>query len=318
VFGSSIGGLALSPGIGALSAVSGVFYDVTPSAESIFIPQSIANFLAPSASAQFLYLLTLRHTYRANGGLNFDENPVPCTTAPLQFPFLGFLGANLGELDVDETMACGAAPFPDGQLHDWIDGGGTQPSDGEPSKASGFTNSNGYGPSFTNVEPITVTFPSRRTETIDAGEMNGFTWYQSTRYDMDSGFLGRYQVVNFDEDEVSHDIDRTTIAAPVYVARQGGSANPFPLVSDFTNINSGGTTQSAAAAALSPIAAEINSSQYGHTDFMLADDSLGGVRTPGQAGASLTSNTLIDWLLARSEGRISAPKPKKLGVVKTR
>jgi hypothetical protein len=135
---------------------------------------------------------------------------------------------------------------------------------------------------------------------------------------MDSGFLGRYQVVNFDEDEVSHDIDRTTIAAPVYVARQGGSANPFPLVSDFTNINSGGTTQSAAAAALSPIAAEINSSQYGHTDFMLADDSLGGVRTPGQAGASLTSNTLIDWLLARSEGRISAPKPKKLGVVKTR
>ena len=38
----------------------------------------------------------------------------------------------------------------------------------------------------------------------------------------------------------------------------------------------------------------------------------------GQAGASLTSNTLIDWLLARSEGRLSAPKPKKFGVVKTR
>ena len=99
-------------------------------------------------------------------------------------------------------------------------------------KASGFTNSNGYGPSFTNVEPITVNFPSGRTETIDAGEMNGFTWYQSTRYDMDSGFLGAYQVVNFDEDGVSHNIDRTTIAAPVYVARRGfSSANPFPLVS---------------------------------------------------------------------------------------
>ncbi len=318
VFGSSIGGLALSPGIGALSAVAGAFYDVTPSAESIFVPQSIANFLAPEDFPQFLYLLTLRHTYRANGGLNFDTDPVPCTAAPLQFGFLGFLGAKLGELD--ETMApCGAAPSPDGLLHDWIDGGGTQPPGGEPSKASGFTNSNGYGPSFTNVEPITVNFPSGRTETIDAGEMNGFTWYQSTRYDMDSGFLGRYQVINFDEDGVSHDIDRTTIAAPVYVARRGSSlTNPFPLVSDFTNINSAGTTQSAAAATLSPIAAGINSSQYGHTDFMLADDSLGGVRTPGQAGASLTSNTLIDWLLARSVGRISAPKPKKLGVVKTR
>jgi len=315
VFGSSIGGLALSPGIGALSAVSGVFYDVTPSAESIFVPQAIANF--GFFSPEFTYLLTLRHTYRANGGLNFDRNPVPCTTDPLQFPFLGFLGANLGELD--ETMTpCGAAPFPDFQLHDWIDGGGTQPPGGEPSKASGFTNSNGYGPSFTNVEPITVNFPSGRMETIDAGEMNGFTWYQSTRYDMDSGFLGAYQVVNFDEDGVSHDIDRTTIAAPVYVARQGGSANPFPLVSDFTNINRLGTTQSAAAAALSPIAAEINSSQYGHTDFMMADDSQAGVRTPGQAGASVTSNTLIDWLLERSEGRAPTPKPKKLGVVQTR
>jgi hypothetical protein len=156
-------------------------------------------------------------------------------------------------------------------------------------------------------------------ETIDAGEMNGFTWYQSVRYDGDSGFLGQYQVIDFDVAGVSHDIDRTTIAAPVYVARRGiSTTNPFPLVDDFSIINSLGTTQSPVAAALTPIDPAINSAQYGHTDFMMADDSQAGVRTPGQAGASVASNTLIDWLLERSEGRAPTPKPKKLGVVQTR
>lgn len=316
VFGAaSIGGVSLSPGIGALSGVVGAFQDLTPSAESIFVPQSIANFAFPSP--EFFYLLTLRHTYRANGGLTFDENPVPCSDEPLQFPFLQALGARLGELD--ETTSPTPCLAPDGLLHDWIDGGGTQPPEGEPSKASAFTNSNGYGPSFTNVTPVTVTFPTGRVETIDAGEMNGFTWYQSVRYDGDSSFLGRYQVIDFDMAGVSHDIDRTVIAAPVYVARRGlSTTNPFPLVDDFTIINSLGTTQSDVAAARSPIDPALNSFQYGHTDFMMADDSQAGARRPGQAGASLTSNTLIDWLLERSTGRAPTPKPKKLGVVQTR
>jgi pimeloyl-ACP methyl ester carboxylesterase len=315
VFGSSLGGVTLSPGIGALSGVVGAFQDLTPSAESIFVPQSIANFVP--FSTEFTYLLTLRHTYRANGGLSFDEDPVACSATPIQFPFLQFLGARLGELD--ETTSPTPCLIPDGQLHDWIDGGGTQPPGGEPSKASAFMNSNGYGPSFTNVEPVMVTFPTGRVETIDAGEMNGFTWYQSVRYDGDSGFLGQYQVIDFDVAGVSHDIDRTTIAAPVYVARRGTSTtNPFPLVDDFTIINSLGTSQSDAAAALSPIDPAINSFQYGHTDFMMADDSQAGARTPGQAGASVTSNTLIDWLLERSKGRAPTPKPAELGVVQTR
>jgi len=317
VFGAAaIGSVSLSPGIGALSGVVGAFQDLTPDAESIFVPQSIANF--EFFSPEFFYLLTLQHTYRANGGMTFDEDPVPCSPTPLQFPFLQALGANLGELD--ETNSPTPCLMPDGMLHDWIDGGGTQPPTGEPSKASAFMNSNGYGPSFTNVRPVTVTFPATgRVETIDAGEMNGFTWYQSVRYDGDSGFLGQYQVIDFDVAGVSHDIDRTTIAAPVYVARRGTSTtNPFPLVDDFTIINSLGTSQSDTAAALSPIDPAINSSQYGHTDFMMADDSQAGARRPGQAGASLTSNTLIDWLLERSRGRAPTPKPSKLGVVQTR
>jgi hypothetical protein len=135
------------------------------------------------------------------------------------------------------------------------------------------------------------------------------------------GRFPRFETINFDIAGVSHDIDRTTIAAPVYVARRlpipGG--NPFPLVDDYTEINFSGTEQSPTAVGLSPINQFINSSQYNHSDFLTADDSqVGAPREPGQAGASLVSNTLIDWLLARSEGRAPTPKPKKLGVVQTR
>ena len=126
-------------------------------------------------------------------------------------------------------------------------------------------------------------------------------------------------MIDFDVAGVSHDIDRTTIAAPVYVARRfPSSGNPYPLVGDYTEINAFGTVQSPSAAGLSPISPVLNSALYNHSDFLPAGDSLAGVRTPGEAGASLTSNTLIDWILARSTGRTPTPSPDKLGVVQTR
>jgi pimeloyl-ACP methyl ester carboxylesterase len=323
VFGASLGGVALSTGLGVQSGVIGTYEDQTPDAESIFVPNNIAA--AAPFSPQFLFLAGLRHTYRANAGLAFDADPIPCTASPLAIPFVQFLGLNQGELDfppfTGTATPCSADPseLDPSIVYGWVDGGGTQPPSGEPTSVTAFMNSNGYGPSYTNVQPVTVDFPSGRTETIDAGEMNGFTWYQSVRYDGDMGFLGGYQVIDFDIAGVSHDIDRRPIAAPVYVARRSPtSGNPFPLVDDYTEINFLGATQSPTAAALSPIDPMLNSSQYNHSDFLTADDSLSGVREPGQAGASLTSNTLIDWLLARSAGKTPLPKPKKLGVVKTR
>jgi len=323
VFGASLGGVTLSTGIGVQSGVVGTYHDQTPNAESIFVPNNIAA-AAPS-SPEFFFLLGLRHTYRANAGLAFDADPIPCTGVPLQIPFVQFLGLNQGELDfppfTGTATPCNADPseLNPAIVYDWLDGGGTQPATGEPTSVTAFMTSNGYGPSSTNVGPVTVNFPSGRTETIDAGEMNGFTWYQSVRYDGDSGFLGGYNVINFDIADVSHDIDRTTIATPTYVARRfPSSGNPFPLVDDYTEINFFGTVQSPTAAGLSPISPLIKSSQYNHSDFLTADDSLAGVRTPGQAGASLTSNTLVDWILSRTEGRTPMPKPKKLGVVKKR
>jgi pimeloyl-ACP methyl ester carboxylesterase len=323
VFGASLGGVTLSTGLGVQSGVVGTYQDQTPDAESIFVPNNIGA--AMPFSPQFDFLIELRHTYRANAGLAFDADPIPCTASSLQIPFVQFLGLNQGELDFPPFTGagtlCNADPLELNPLtvYDWVDGGGTQPADGEPTSANAFITSNGYGPSLTNVAPVTVEFPSGRTETIDAGEMNGFTWYQSVRYDGDSGFLGSYKVIDFDLGGVSHDIDRTTISAPTYVARRfPSSGNPFPLVDDYTEINLFGTVQSPTAEGLSPIDPLINSSQYNHSDFLTADDSLAGVRTPGEAGASLTSNTLVDWMLARTEGRTPTPKPKKLGMVKTR
>jgi hypothetical protein len=39
---------------------------------------------------------------------------------------------------------------------------------------------------------------------------------------------------------------------------------------------------------------------------------------PGQPGASVVADTLVDWMLARSEGRAHVPTPKQLGVYNAR
>jgi hypothetical protein len=124
-------------------------------------------------------------------------------------------------------------------------------------------------------------------------------------------FLGTFHQVNL----ASLDIDRDAIAIPVYMARRTSAAsNANPRVTDYTEINRAGVTQTAEAAALTPIDPAINVALYNHTDMVSADDSLAGQVTPGQPGASAVSDTLIDWLLARSRGRARTPTPAELGV----
>lgn len=98
-----------------------------------------------------------------------------------------------------------------------------------------------------------------------------------------------------------------------YTKTQG----PFPDVTDFTEINKKGMFQTEEAKKITPFDPRINAALYHHTDFVSADDSLEGKVTPGQAGASAVSNTLIDWLLKRGKGRAAVPAPKQLGVKKT-
>jgi hypothetical protein len=116
------------------------------------------------------------------------------------------------------------------------------------------------------------------------------------------------------------DIDKSSIGGvPVYVARQAPAANnPFPGVTDCTEINKGGVFQTAEAKALTPFDPAINTKLYFQTDYVSADDSLAGSVTPGKPGASVMADTLVDWLLARSEGRVPVPTPEHLGVYKAR
>jgi hypothetical protein len=154
---------------------------------------------------------------------------------------------------------------------------------------------------------------------IYAGDMNPATWYPSNRYDGDMGFLGTFHSVNIQQAGVSLDIDRDTINIPVYMARRTNAAsNVLPLVTDYTEINRTGVTQTAQAAALTPIDPAINVALYNHTDLVSADDALAGQTTPGQPGASAVSDTLIDWMLARAQGRARTPSPAELGVRQVR
>ena len=93
--------------------------------------------------------------------------------------------------------------------------------------------------------------------------------------------------------------------------------NPFPKVTDFTEINRTGTYQTDPARALTPLDPAINVALYHHTDFMSADDSLAGKVRPGEPGASAVADTLVEWVLKRSSGRAVTPTPKSLGVRET-
>jgi hypothetical protein len=300
----------------------------------------------------------LRLTYRASAGINFDDDPVPGAflQTPV-ITVLGHRSGHLDFTPLPGTEGTCVAPGPFGfvppcprspaqidpsAVYDWLDGGGNGPAgpDGplngwttfdngasfssaflnplpNPSKVASFMN-NGFAPARTNVEPFELDFPVSGTRTIDHRELNGFTWYQSSRYDLDSGFVGGFQMIQLDQDGVTYDVDKTAIAAPIYAAARGFPSNPFPLVDDSTVIGSFGTTQSPTAAGLSPIPPATNSAHYGHVDFITADDSLSGAVPPGVPGSSLVGETLIDWILARKQGRTHTPNPNALGVLKTR
>ena len=115
-----------------------------------------------------------------------------------------------------------------------------------------------------------------------------------------------------------HDVDKTAIGAPIYIATRGLAPNPFPDVTDFTAISSFGTVQSALAADLSLIDPRINSAHYGHADFLTADDSLADAASPGVPGASLVGGTLLDWMLARTTGTLYTLSAEALGIRATR
>ncbi|HUP23422.1 MAG TPA: hypothetical protein VNB06_10840 [Thermoanaerobaculia bacterium] len=209
----------------------------------------------------------------------------------------------------------------DGPLNGWtsFDGGATfverhlQPGP-NPTRVEAYIQQVGYTPTVTNIKPLALRFDESGERTIDARVLNGMTWYQSRRYDVDIGFLGGFQVVRLNRDGVRYDVDKTTIAVPVYVAARETRANPFPRVEDYTAIGPQGTAQSESARRVSPFDAGLASRLYGHSDFLTADDSMAGSVRPGEPGSSLVANTLLPWLLARSSATVKVPSSERLGV----
>ncbi|MDB5998509.1 MAG: alpha/beta hydrolase [Rhizobacter sp.] len=208
------------------------------------------------------------------------------------------------------------------KVYGWLEGGGKGvDGTGDVGKATLYMQSQYWAPARTNLKPMTLTFADSGKVSLDGSVMVPNNWYPSERYDGDMSFVGTYTKIQIAQNGVAIDIDKSTIdSIPVYVARQATTrnlVNPFPKVSDFTEVNKTGTYQSASAAALSPFDPAINVATYSHSDFISADDSIGDTGiVPGTPGASAVSNTLVDWLLKRAKGRATVPTPESLGVVR--
>ena len=336
-------GAIAGPAAGVSQSVTGIYYSmVDPGTESIF-PLRVAG-MPPMPGSGFLK--AIRTTWLARAGTSFDTDPVP--GGGVQIPILQFLGEGMGYLDFkplpgtedqcDKTPAppppgpmramappppkCApsAAMVDPGKVYGWIEGGGNGGSPIDAGKAKLWMDSQGFAPARSNIKPVTVKFAQAGLRTIDASDMVATNWYPSERWDFDANFVGRYKVLKLDQAGLKLDIDKSAIARiPVYVARQaftpGLGGNPFPGVSDYTEINRTGTWQTDAAKTISALDPKINVAIMHHTDFVSADDSTPDKGRPGDAGNSAVANTLVDWVLKRSKGAAITPTPKAFGVV---
>lgn len=340
---SGLLGAIAGPSAAASQSVTSIYYgQVDPQAEAIF-PLRVSG-MAPAPGDSFLK--GVRLTWLARAGASFDTDPVP--GGGLQIPVLQFLGEGLGYLDFkplpgaedkcDLTPAVAppgparmmmgpppkcvpsAAMVDPNKVYGWIEGGGNGGSAIDGGKAKLWMDSQAFAPARSNIKPVTVTFKEAGKTTLDASDMIAANWYASERWDYDANFVGRYKTLKIDRDGVTLDVDKFAIAnIPVYVARQAFTAglggNPFPGVSDYTEINRTGTWQTDAAKAITPFDPKINAAILHHTDFVSADDSTPDKGRPGDPGNSAVANTLIDWVLKRSKGAAVTPTPKALGVV---
>jgi hypothetical protein len=318
------------PRAGARTSIAGITLALDPlDAETILPPRQVGAL--PFTPAGDAFLKKLRLNNLASAALGIDTDPLPGRFQ--QNAVITALGEGLGRLDFTPVPGTEAAcdplspagrclPDPSqvdaSKIYGWVEGGGGG-SVAEVGTAKLWAASLAFAPSRTNVLPVIVRFAVSGFRLIDAGDMNAATWYPSNRYDGDMAFLGTYHAVNIQQGGVSLDIDRDAITTPIFMARRTTVAtNVQPLVTDYTEINRSGVTQTAAAAALTPIDPAVNVALYNHTDMVSADDSLAGQVTPGQPGASAVSDTLIDWVLARSHGSSRTPTPAELGVHRVR
>lgn len=314
------------PAAAASMMVTGVYFALHgPAAESIFSPRGMG---VPVGDR---FLGTIRISNRARAGLSFDVDPI--AGMGMQNPLIARLGEGLGQLDFSprpgsESECDPARPAPpcvpspsqvDPQrVYGWLEGGGNGRVPNRVGRAQLWFDSLSFAPTRTNIKPVSLKLNSGGQLRIDSSYLTAINWYPAERYEYDLRLAAQFRTLRIESDGVSLDIDKSAIGAiPVYVARQastGGLTNPFPAVTDFTEINRKGTYQTESARRISPIDPQISAALYHHSDFISADDSLAGKVRPGEPGAAVVADTLIEWLLRRSVGRASVPTPARLGV----
>ncbi len=329
-----------------------------PNAESLFAPRQAglitpsASYPATTANTANAFLSTIRLSHVARAGMNFDTSPTTTAIAPfsplqvnLQDPLIISLGESLGlldftpvagkENDCDPNSLAGRcipllSQIDPAKVYRWKDTGGNSTIPAATkigvSKASQFMKGYAWTTNRTNIKPVTFNFPVSGSRTVDAREVVTANWYPSERYDVEMSFVGAGPTFAFNYKGVNINIDKSVVNVPLYYAHQGPASTTapsvFPNVTDYTNIGSTGTLQSATAIARSPVPASVSSRHYKHTDFVAADDSLGDGPSrpaPGEPGSSLVANTLVDWVFARTGARPAAvPTPAELGVALSR
>lgn len=314
------------PAAAASMLVTGLYFGLRgPAAESLFAPRGMGI----PVGDRFLGAIRINNLARA--GLSFDIDPL--AGLGMQNPLIARLGEGLGQLDFQprpgtESKCDPAKPAPpclpapeqvDPQrVYGWREGGGGGAVRNRVGKAQLWLDSLSFAPARSNIRPVTHRFPASRERTIDASHLIAINWYPAERYETDLRLVGQYRSLKLEGNGISLDIDKSTIAQiPVYVARQAvatGINNPFPGVTDFTEINRRGTFQTDEARRITAFDPQINAALYHHSDFISADDSLAGKVRPGEPGSSVVAETLIKWLLKRSVGRATVPTPGKLGV----
>jgi hypothetical protein len=146
--------------------------------------------------------------------------------------------------------------------------------------------------------------------TIDASFGVGWGWYSSNRYhSVDIPFLNRFRKVLIDRPDlgIELDFDKTAVTIPVieYTVHHG-TTNPFNGA-DFTAVEPGGIAiETPLAAKRSPIDPATSLRLYKNVDIHTADNSKGslvarGAIAPGDAGAQPIPDTVVGWILARSD-----------------
>ncbi len=314
------------PAAAASMMITGLYFALQgPEAESIFSPVGMG---IPVGDR---FLRSIRLNNRARAGISFDIDPL--AGLGMQNPLLARLGEGLGQLDFKprpgtESRCDQAKPSPPcvpgpeqvdpARVYGWLEGGGGGPIGDRVGKAQLWLDSLSFAPARTNILPVTHRFASSGEQTVDASHLIAINWYPAERYEIDMRTVGQFRTLKMAGNGLNLDIDKSAIAKiPVYVARQSttqGLNNPFPGVTDFTEINRIGTFQTEEARQLTPFDQSINARLYYHSDFIAADDSLAGKVRPGEPGNSVVAETMIKWLLKRSEGRATVPTPARLGV----